>query len=109
MVNKKPVGRPIKVDYKVMSKLEDALQYGATVSEACYYAGISRDTFYRYFRNEEVFAKKMETARNRLLYVAKRNVAHAIMNGDYQSSVWLLEKVVTPTLAVADEVPQDKQ
>lgn len=109
MVNKKPVGRPIKVDYKVMSKLEDALQYGATVSEACYYAGISRDTFYRYFRNEEVFAKKMETARNRLLYVAKRNVSHAIMNGDYQSSVWLLEKVVTPTLAVADEVPQDKQ
>jgi len=107
MVNKKPVGRPQKVDYAVMGKLEDALQYGATVSEACYYAGISRDTFYRYFRNEDVFAKKMETARNKLLYVAKRNVADAIMNGDYQSSVWLLEKVVTPTLAVADEVPKD--
>ncbi len=107
MVNKKAIGRPQKVDYTVMAKLEDALQYGATVSEACYYAGISRDTFYRYFRNEEVFAKKMETARNKLLLVAKRNVADSIMNGHLEPSVWLLEKVVTPTLAIADEVPKD--
>lgn len=109
MVNKKPIGRPIKVDYKVMSKLEDALQYGATVSEACYYAGISRETFYKYFRNEEVFAKKMETARNKLLLIAKRNVADGILNGHLEPSVWLLEKAVTPTLAVADEVPKDEQ
>lgn len=108
MVNKKSVGRPQKVDYNVMAKLEDALQYGATISEACYYAGISRDTFYRYFRNEDVFAKKMEAARNKLLMIAKRNVADAIMNGDYQSSVWLLEKVVTPTLAVSDELPKNE-
>lgn len=106
MTNKKPVGRPQKVDYQVMSKLEDALQYGATVSEACYHAGISRDTFYRYFRNEDVFAKRMEAARNKLLTMAKANVAQAIMNGDYDSSVWLLEKMVTPSLAVADEVPK---
>lgn len=104
MVSTREVGRPAKVNYAVIHKLEDALQYGATVSEACYYAGISRDTFYRYFRNEKAFARKMEAARNKLLYVAKRNVADAIMNGDYQSSVWLLEKVVTPSLAVADEV-----
>ena len=104
MVNKKPIGRPLKDDYQVTSKLEDALQYGATVSEACNYAGISRDTFYRHFRNEEVFAKRMETARNKLLSIAKANVAQAIIDGDYKSSVWLLEKVVTPSLAIADEV-----
>lgn len=107
MVNKKPVGRPIKVDYKIMGKLEDALQYGSTVSEACYYAGISRDTFYRYFRNEEVFANKMEAARNKLLIIAKRNVADGILNGHLEPSVWLLEKAVTPTLAVSDGVPKD--
>ncbi len=106
MVNKKAIGRPQKVDYTVMGKLEDALQYGATVSEACYYAGISRETFYKYFRNEEVFAKKMEAARNKLLRVAKANVANAIIAGDYESSVWLLEKTVTPSLAIADEVPK---
>lgn len=106
MTNKKTVGRPQKVDYRIISKLEDALQYGATVSEACYHAGISRDTFYRYFRNEDIFAKKMEAARNKLLSMAKANVAQAIMSGDYESSVWLLEKNVTPSLAVADEVPK---
>lgn len=106
MTNKKSVGRPQKVDYKIMSKLEDALQYGATVSGACYHAGISRDTFYRYFRNEDIFAKKMEAARNKLLTMAKANVAQAIMSGDYESSVWLLEKTVTPSLAIADEVPK---
>lgn len=109
MTNKKAIGRPQKVDYTIMSKLEDALQYGATVSEACYYAGISRDTFYRYFKHEEVFAQKMEAARNKLLTMAKANVANAIMAGDYKSSVWLLEKTVTPSLAVADEVPKDEQ
>ena len=45
MVNKKPIGRPQKVNYQIISKLEDSLQYGSTISEACYYAGISRDTF----------------------------------------------------------------
>jgi hypothetical protein len=106
MVNKKAIGRPQKVDLTVMAKLEDALQYGATVSEACYYAGISRDTFYRYFKSEKTFADKMEAARNKLLRIAKANVAMAIMNGNHNASVWLLQKTVTPTLAVADELPK---
>lgn len=104
MVNKKPIGRPQKVNYQIMSKLEDSLQYGASVSEACYYAGISRDTFYRYFREDTVFAEKMELARNKLLKIAKSNVSKAIIAGDYESSLWLLGKVVTPSLAIADEV-----
>lgn len=71
MTNKKAIGRPAKVNYTVMSKLEDALRYGASVSEACTYAGISRDTFYRHFRNEKVFSQKMKTARTNLLYLSK--------------------------------------
>lgn len=60
---KKNVGRPLKVDYKVMSKLEDALRNGANVSEACNYAGISRDTYYRYLLTYEMFAYRMQKAR----------------------------------------------
>lgn len=69
MTNKKAIGRPNKVNYTVMSKLEDALSNGASVSEACTYAGISRDTFYRHFRTEQIFAEKMKTARTNLLYL----------------------------------------
>lgn len=60
---KKNVGRPLKVDYKLMSRLEDALRNGANVTEACNYAGISRDTYYRYLITHDVFAYRMQKAR----------------------------------------------
>lgn len=71
MTNKKAIGRPNKVNYTVMSKLEDSLRSGASISEACEYAGISRDTFYRHFRNEKIFANKVNAARINHLYLSK--------------------------------------
>ena len=56
-------GRPPKMNYRVMIKLADALQHSATVSDACRYAGISRDTYYRYLKHEQVFAETIEAAK----------------------------------------------
>lgn len=61
---KKNIGRPPKVNYKVMARLSDALANGANVSEACNYANISRDTYYRYLNNEDIFAERMKVARS---------------------------------------------
>lgn len=69
MTNKKANGRPEKVNYTVMSKLEDALKHGASVTEACAFADISRDTFYRHFRTKKVFTDKMKLARTNYLYL----------------------------------------
>ena len=63
MNSKNAVGRPLKVNYKIMMKLADAVQHSASISDACRYAGISRDTYYRYLNSEPVFREKMETAR----------------------------------------------
>lgn len=63
MTAKKAVGRPLKVDYKIIIKLADAIQHNANITDACRYAGISRDTFYRHLDNE-VFAEKMATAKD---------------------------------------------
>lgn len=63
MTAKKAVGRPLKVDYKIIIKLADAIQHNANITDACRYAGISRDTFYRHLNNE-VFAKTIVTAKN---------------------------------------------
>lgn len=60
---KKPVGRPHKVDYRIMIKLADAIQHNSTITEACRYSGISRDTFYRYMKKQPVFAEKMDVAK----------------------------------------------
>lgn len=63
MAIKKAVGRPSKVDYGTIIKLADSIQHNSTVTEACRYAGISRDTFYRHVSNEPVFAEKMIAAK----------------------------------------------
>lgn len=80
MTNKKAIGRPVKVNYTVMSKLEDALSNGASVTEACAYAGISRDTFYRHYRNEKIFAEKMKTARTKSLYPLRLEIRMPSLN-----------------------------
>jgi ACT domain-containing protein len=63
MTAKKAIGRPLKVDYKIIIKLADAIQHNSNITDACRYAGISRDTFYRHMDNE-VFAEKMTTAKS---------------------------------------------
>ena len=64
MTIRRSVGRPLKVDYKIITKLADAIQHNANVTDACRYAGISRDTYYRHLNTEEVFAEKMSTAKS---------------------------------------------
>ncbi len=58
------IGRPLKVDYRIIIKLADAIQHNTNITDACRYAGISRDTFYRHLNNEEVFAEIMATAKD---------------------------------------------
>jgi hypothetical protein len=60
----KAIGRPPKVNYKIMIKLADAIQHNATIDEACRHAKISKTTFYWHLRNEPVFAEKMAIAKD---------------------------------------------
>lgn len=60
---KRAIGRPHKVDYRVMIKLADAIQHNASVTEACRFAGISRQTYFYYLHNNSVFMEKMMTAK----------------------------------------------
>jgi len=64
MAIKKAVGRPVKMNYKVIGKLADSIQHNANVTDACKYAGISRDTFYRYYNKEQVFADIINSAKD---------------------------------------------
>ena len=64
MAAPKAVGRPPKVNYKIIIKLADAIAHNTNITDACRYAGISRDTFYRHLNNGEVFAEKMAIAKD---------------------------------------------
>lgn len=59
----KATGRPPKVNYKIIIKLADAIQHNSNITDACRYAGISRDTFYKHLNSEEVFAQKVAVAK----------------------------------------------
>lgn len=59
----KAIGRPPKVNYKIINKLADAIQHNSNITDACRYAGISRDTYYRHLNNK-VFAETMATAKD---------------------------------------------
>jgi hypothetical protein len=60
----KAIGRPPKINNKIMIMLADAIQHNASITEACRYSGISTDTFFRYMKNNEVFAEKMAIAKD---------------------------------------------
>lgn len=61
---KRAVGRPNKVDYRVIIKLADSIQHNSTVTEACRYSGLSRTSYYHYLNTNPVFAEKMATAKD---------------------------------------------
>jgi hypothetical protein len=64
MTAKKAVGRPPKVNFKIITKLADAIQHNSNITDACRYAKISRDTYYRHLNSEPVFAEKMTIAKD---------------------------------------------
>lgn len=64
MSGRKAIGRPPKVNFKTIIKLADAIQHNSNITDACRYAGISRDTYYRHLNKEEVFAEKMSIAKD---------------------------------------------
>ncbi len=100
------LGRPTKMTVSVVSKLEDAFRFGATVSEACYLSGISREMFYQHYRSDQNFSDIIERARSWLAITAKHNVAAEIMNGNIKASVWFLEKINSlPTATIQEEIP----
>lgn len=59
---KKSSGRPSVITISTMDKIADAIQNNYNVTDACRYAKISRDTFYRYLNTEPLFTEKIITA-----------------------------------------------
>jgi hypothetical protein len=72
MAIKNAVGRPPKMNFKVIYKLADSISHNYTISDGCQYAGISRQTFYRHLNSNELFAKEIA--------IAKRNQNKVSLN-----------------------------
>ena len=89
---KKTTGRPTVINAATVRKLEEAFKLDATITEACLYAGISRQTYYEHYREKQGFSDKIQRARMYPVMLAKSTVLKAIEEGDAKMALRWLEK-----------------
>lgn len=85
-------GRPTKKHAETVTKLLAAFSMGYNVTEACIYADIARETFYRWLKNDPKFSDKIAAAKATLNMRAKEIIVDAIDKGDINAAKWWIEK-----------------
>lgn len=86
------MGRPSSIDAKCVRKLAWAFRNDYDVSEACEYAEVSRDTYYRRINKDEDFSDKMLEAQTYNISIAQVVVMRQIRAGDGNLALKLLER-----------------
>lgn len=77
---------------KVISDLKAGLQRDFTIIEACVYAGITSDTYYRWLKESDEFREEMDRARQHMSELSKKVIMDAVEKGDKDSAKWWLER-----------------
>jgi hypothetical protein len=78
MAKKSLAGRKTKLTKEVVKKLEEAFAIDATVTEACFYADISRETYYNWIEKHKELSDRFTALRNRPVLTARTTVVNAI-------------------------------
>lgn len=109
--------------YKYSPEIVDSLYRSflglATIEQACTIAGISRETYYNWRKNDPDFALKMDKAQADPFMKAKKTVMDQI--GDIETAKWLLEhkankefntrieteSTFTEAPVIVDDIPKD--
>lgn len=87
-----PPGRPTVMTDAVVAKLEEAFALGCTDNEACFFAGISRDTLYHYQNNNPGYSDRKEALKSSPVLKARKVLVDAVESGDVKTATWLVEK-----------------
>lgn len=88
----KKIGRPPKINDDCVNKLEQAFAIGATDTEACCFAGISRQAYYVYVKKNPDFLDRVNQLKSRLPMKAKTELARLIQNGNEKAIFWYLDR-----------------
>lgn len=86
----------------IVRKLEQAFSIGCTVSEACVYADISRNTYYRWIENNETLKDRFEALLEKPSLKARQTVVNGL--GDVDVAKWYLERKVKKEFSTRQEV-----
>ena len=98
-------GRPTKVTPAIVKKLEEAFMIGASDSEACLNAGISRTTLHNYQTKHPEFVNRKEDLKNQPLYKARVTIEKNLH--DPKIAAWYLERKRRAEFATKVETQTD--
>jgi hypothetical protein len=79
-----------KHDEQIVELLEAAFHNAFNITEACQYAGISRETFYNWLADDDIFSYRMSVAQGAPNKKAKEIIIQAIQAGDPQLALRFL-------------------
>ncbi len=77
---------------EAIRKLEEAFALDATIDEACFYADISPDTYYRWIKERPELSERFAALRNKPVLAARQTVLKAIQGGDQDIALKYLER-----------------
>lgn len=91
------IGRNTVMTPEVFVKLDEAFSNGATDKEAIFIAGISKDAFYKYVKENPQYNDRIDALRDMIKYQARRNIVRSIReekeeNKRTDTSQWYLER-----------------
>lgn len=84
----KNVGRKSVMTKDILQKLEDAFTIGASDIQACYHAGISKQTLYNYQKKNPKFIDRKESLKEHVSLAAKMNIAKSITESKALPDSW---------------------
>jgi hypothetical protein len=83
--------------------LEEAAALDCTIEEMCFYAGISKPTYYAYLEADHELSARLEALRNEPILAARQTIIKALKTNPQQAN-WYLERKRKKEFAERKEV-----
>jgi hypothetical protein len=74
---------PTKLSNEVVNKLEEVFSLDGTIEEACLYAGISRQTYYNWIKENSELIDRFNLLRKTPILKARRTVVSALTDPEF--------------------------
>jgi len=84
------MARPVEFDAETVRKLEEAFSIDATVEEACFYADISRQSYYDHVKAKPELFDRFTALRQRPVLKARQTLVKSLDNPDHAK--WYIER-----------------
>lgn len=85
-------GRPTKMTFAILEKLEAGFSYAFTDEEACLYADIDPKTLYNYQKRNPLFVQRKQQLRLNPNLAAKQTVITSLKKNSNDAKWWLEKK-----------------